>query len=60
MLEGSYQLGLTDLLDQNLSCYEYFYSLPADVQKRIAQRDVSSFEEMQQMVRDMGQSLSER
>lgn len=53
MLEGSYQLGLSDLLDQNLSCYEYFYSLPQRVQKKISQRDVASFEEMQQMVETM-------
>lgn len=34
MLEGSYQLGLSDLLDQNLSCYEYYHSLPEEVQKK--------------------------
>ena len=38
MLEGSYQLGLSDLLDQNLSCYEYFNSLPENVQRRIVKR----------------------
>lgn len=53
MLEGSYQLGLSDLLDQNLSCYEYFHSLPQRVQKKISQRDVASFEEMRQMVEAM-------
>ena len=37
MLEGSYQLGLSDLLDQ---------------------RDVASFEEMQQLVEDMGRPMS--
>ena len=58
MLEGSYHLGPTDLLDQNLSCYEYFYALPADVQKRIARQGVSSFEEMQRMVEDMGRPSS--
>ena len=42
MLEGSYQLGLSDLLDQNLSSYEYFYGLPKSVQKKISQRDVAS------------------
>ena len=35
MLEGSYQLGLSDLLDQNLSCYEYFHGLPRNIQERI-------------------------
>lgn len=53
MLEGSYQLGLSDLLDQNLSAYEYFHSLPQRVQKKISQRDVASFEEMRQMVEAM-------
>ena len=58
MLEGSYQLGLSDLLDQNLSCYEYVHSLPENVQRRIVQRDVASFEEMQQLVEDMGRPMS--
>ena len=60
MLEGSYQLGLSDLLDQNLSCYEYFHSLPENVQRRIVQRDVASLEEMQQRVEDMGRPRSGR
>ena len=49
MLEGSYQLGLSDLLDQNLSCYEYFHSLPENVQRRIVQRDVASIEAKPQL-----------
>lgn len=54
MLEGSYQLGLSDLLDQNLSCYEYYHSLPEEVQKKIAVRDIGSFEEMQSYVNSLG------
>ena len=54
MLEGSYQLRLSDLLDQNLSSYEYFYALPKSVQKKISQRDVASFEEMRQMAEELG------
>lgn len=54
MLEGSYQLGLSDLLDQNLSCYEYYHSLPEEVQKRIAMRDIGSFDEMQSYVDSLG------
>jgi hypothetical protein len=54
MLEGSYQLGLSDLLDQNLSSYEYFYGLPKSVQKKISQRDVASFEEMRQIAEELG------
>ncbi len=50
MLEGSYQLGLSDLLDQNLSCYEYFHGLPRNIQERIERRDIGSFEEMQEYV----------
>ena len=54
MLEGSYQLGLSDLLDQNLSSYEYFYGLTKSVQKKISQRDVASFEEMRQIAEELG------
>lgn len=50
MITGSYQIGLSDLLDQNLSCYEYFHSLPKEIQVEIEQRDLSSFEEIQQYV----------
>ena len=53
MLEGSYQLGLSDLLDQNLSCYEYYQSLPEEYKKKIA--DIGSFEEMQAYVRRLQQ-----
>lgn len=41
-------LGLTDLLDQNLSAYEYFQTLPPEVQTMLRRKDtVSSFEELQ-------------
>ena len=41
-------LGLTELLDQNLSAYEYFQTLPPDVQTVLRREDgVSSFEELQ-------------
>lgn len=44
-------LCLSDLLDQDLSSYEYFYSLPLEIQKKIEEResDVNSFADMQQM-----------
>lgn len=51
MKEGSYQMGLSDLLDQDISSYEYFYSLPAKTQQRIIARDINSFEEMQSYVK---------
>lgn len=53
MREGSYQLGLSDLLDQDLSSYEYFYSLPSNIQQKIVARDINSFEEMQDYVRNL-------
>ncbi len=53
MKEGSYQLGLSDLLDQDISSYEYFYSLPAKTQQKIVARDIRSFEEMQDYVRHL-------
>ncbi len=44
-------MGLSDLLDQDISSYEYFYSLPAKTQQRIIARDINSFEEMQSYVK---------
>ena len=52
MREGSYQLGLSDLLDQDISSYEYFYSLPEKIQQKIVMRDINSFEEMQDFVKN--------
>jgi len=52
MREGSYQVGLSDLLDQDLSSYEYFYGLPVNIQQKIIARDINSFEEMQDYVRN--------
>lgn len=56
MLEGSYSLGLSDLLDQNLSSYEYFYSLPEDIRRRIQQQDVASFAELQQLAQELSRA----
>ncbi len=53
MVEGSYGLGLSDLLDQNLSCYEYYYALPEEIQRKIEARDIGSFSEMQQIVQEL-------
>ncbi|MCI6567734.1 hypothetical protein [Dysosmobacter sp. HCP28S3_G4] len=45
---GAY-LCLTDLLDQDLSAYEYFQTLPPEVQSRLRRSDgnVTSFQELQ-------------
>lgn len=53
MIEGSYQLGLSDLLAQDISSYEYFYSLPENIQKKIESRDLWSLDEMQSYVKSL-------
>lgn len=41
-------LSLAELLDQNLSAYEYFQTLPPEVQSQLRREDgASSFEELQ-------------
>lgn len=50
MIKGSEYVGLSDLLDQDLSSYEYFYSQPKNIQKRIEERDISTFRDMQDYV----------
>ena len=45
--EQHYQLGLADLLNSDLSCYEYFCSLPEQFRQKIEAQDLRSFEEMQ-------------
>ena len=47
-------LGLSDLLDQDLTSYEYYHSLPEALQKEIAKKDFSSFEDMQRYVQQKG------
>ena len=46
-------LCLTDLLDPDLSAYEYFQTLPPDLQAKLRREDeISSFEELQSRVAD--------
>ncbi|MDD6174898.1 MAG: hypothetical protein PUC59_03975 [Firmicutes bacterium] len=48
MTDGGFpQLGLSALLEQDLSSYEYFQSLPREVQRKVEMCDVSSFAELQ-------------
>lgn len=51
MIEGSNFVGLSDLLDQDTTSYEYFYSLPQELQDEIKKHDFSSFEEMTEFVK---------
>ena len=39
-------LGLDDLLANDTTSYEYYYSLPTEMQKRLRQRDFCSYEDM--------------
>lgn len=43
-------LCLSDLLDQDLTSYEYFHSLPREIQLKIIGEDIGSFKEMQDFV----------
>lgn len=50
MNDELYQLGLADLLNRDLSCYEFFCGLPQRYRREIEAKDVRSFEEMQDCV----------
>lgn len=50
---SEYEIGLSALLEQDLSSYEYFHGLPSDIQNKIEQRDIGSFDEMQQYVKSI-------
>jgi len=39
-------LGLDDLLENDVSSYELYHSLPKDVQRKIKRKDVRSFGEL--------------
>ena len=57
MLETYYSLGLSDLLENDLSSYEYFNSLPKDIQNKIEQKNISSFEEMQSFAQSLKEEI---
>ena len=44
-------LCLSDLLDSDLSCYEYFCSLPENIKQKIEIEDARNFSEMQAIAR---------
>ncbi len=49
MLKGEH-LCLSDLLDQDLSSYEYFQALPSDIKRKVMECDFRSLSEMQEYV----------
>lgn len=40
-------LCLSDLLDQDLSSYEFFHSLPKEIQSELHNREITTFGELQ-------------
>jgi len=58
MYDESYQkLGLDNLLESDLTSYEFYHALPQDIQRRIARRDIGSFSEMTQYVSELRRNL---
>ena len=50
-------LCLTDLLDQDLSAYEYFQTLPPDVREALKREDgVTNFDELQARAKNLSQA----
>lgn len=49
-MDGGNFVGLSDMLDRDITSYEYFYSLSRELQEEIKERDFSSFEEMTEYV----------
>lgn len=45
-------LGLSDLLERDLSAYEFYYFLPEEIQQKITEQDVRSFEELQEFAKE--------
>lgn len=39
-------LGLDDLLENDVSSYELFHSLPLEIQRKVIRKDVRSFSEL--------------
>ena len=49
-------LCLTDLLDQDLSAYEYFQTLPSDVREALKREDgITNFDELQARARHLSE-----
>lgn len=55
-------LCLSDLLQEELSAWEYFNTLPHSVKQELERKDVRSFEEMQELAGELirGDSSSSR
>ena len=52
-------LCLSDLLDQDLSSYEFFYALPKAIQDRLQSQDPGTFDELQEQAARLRRELGE-
>ena len=52
-MEEKLHLGLSDLLDQDLSSYEFFNTLSPAVQEKIREGDPGSFSELQHLAKNV-------
>ena len=57
--DRQYRLGLSDLLEQDLSSYEFFSSLPPHLKEEIAEQDLASLPEIQEYVAKRGREKTE-
>lgn len=46
-------LCLTDLIDQDLSAYEYYHSLSSKIQSELQNREISTLDELQDAVAEI-------
>lgn len=50
---GHVHLCLSDLLDQDLTAYEYFQTLPYAVQKELRNSEIATFDELQSRANEL-------
>lgn len=49
-------LCLTDLLDNDMTSYEYFYSLPNNIRNSLFEQEISTFKELVQAANSISES----
>ena len=52
------KLGLSYLLENDLSSHEYFHTLPKQIQAKIENKDIASFYDMQEYVNKISKTKS--
>ncbi len=50
-------LCLSDLPEQDFSCYEYFHAFPPEIQRKIVELDVNSFADLQHVAQKYKQEM---